>query len=143
MRSRRVSPSLAVAMLALFVALGGSALAVSAARPVAVCGNGSVKGYASVQLDTYAGGFPQTFSNAAKEFAARWSCNGRSPDVRSAGAGTFQIRFPGVAFKAAVGSVYTTNGARSSHLSASISGGVITVDTGDTGNAVGFSIAVF
>ena len=143
MRFPRITPSLAVAALALFVALGGTALAVSSkARPVVACGNGSVKAFAAVQLDTYAGSFPSTFSGDAGNFATRWSCNGQAAQVRSTGSGSFQIRFPGVPMKTVVAGAFTSVG-RPSDVAAWISGDVIVVNTGDSSGSVGFSIAVF
>jgi hypothetical protein len=88
-RTRRVSPSLGVAILALFVALGGSAVAVTNAKPVLRCGNGSVKAFAAVELDTFVGSFPQQLSAAPNLFAARFTCNGQPAQARLAGAGRY------------------------------------------------------
>jgi hypothetical protein len=104
---RRVNPSLGVAVLALFVALGGSAVAVTNAKPVVRCGNGSVKAYAAVDLDTFPGPFPQQFSTAANLFDARFSCNGQPAQARVAGPGRYDVRFPGIASSAATVTVFS------------------------------------
>jgi hypothetical protein len=105
--SRRVSPSLGVAVLALFVALGGSAVAVTNAKPVVRCGNGSVKAYAAVDLDRFTGPFPQQFSAAPNLFVARFSCNGQAAQARVVGAGRYDIRFPGIASNAATVTIFS------------------------------------
>src|SRR5262249_13180608 len=77
-RLPHLTPSLGVATLALFVALGGSAFALSTkAPPVLRCGNGSVKAFAAFEFDTFPGAFPQQFSTDPGIFAARFSCNGK------------------------------------------------------------------
>jgi hypothetical protein len=142
---RLVNPPLIVAMLALFVALGGSALAVRAkSRPVVVCGNGSVKAFAAIQLDSFVGAFPAQFSDAARLFNARWSCNGAAVQVRDAGRGVLQLRFPGLSVRSAVVSPLSSNkqGATTWWLAddGTVNILVTTLD-GATGAGVGFSIA--
>ena len=143
---RFFTPPMAVAMLALFVALGGSALAVSSARPVTVCGNGSVKAYAAVDTDRYSGAFPGQFSSAAQNFAARWQCNGRSPEVRDAGADAFQIRFPGLNVRSAVATGYTSRTRGSVNIK--VTDGIVNVYTAtaagnNAAGSFGFTIIAY
>src|SRR4051794_40758844 len=106
---RRPSPSLVVAMLALFVALGGSAIAIDKAVPVTRCGNGALKAYASLNLDQFAGAFPTAFSSRADLFERRWQCNGRAAEVRLAGDGVYEVRFPGLGATAGTVTVNSTS----------------------------------
>ena len=96
MKRLRPTPSLAISLLALFFALGGTAVPVNSARPVTACGNGSVKAFAAVNLQGYAGAFPSQFSSADKNFAVRWACNGSAAQVRATSAGVFEIKWPGI-----------------------------------------------
>jgi len=109
MRSHRFpSPSLVVATLALFVALGGSAFAVtSKARPLTPCANGTVKGYVSFDLDNVSGSLTSSFSSDAHWFKSRYDCKGVSPQIRTGGGG-IEIRFPGVTINAATASVLSS-----------------------------------
>lgn len=145
-RVRRPSPALAVAVLALFLALGGSALAVGKAgpRPVVRCGNGSVKGFAAVNLDFFAGAFPTSFSGDARVFAARYSCSGASPQARSLGNGTYEVRFPGVPAKSAVVSAFSQRGATATWWPGSAGSFRVQLLTpGGDPSGSGFSIAVY
>jgi hypothetical protein len=144
---RFFTPPMAVAMFALFLALGGSALAVqSAARPVTVCGNGSVKAIASVDTDQYSGPFPRQFSSAAQNFKVRWQCNGRSPEVREADNAAFQIRFPGINVRSAVATGYT--GRTRGSVNITVTDGIVNVYTAtaagpNAAGSFGFTIAVY
>lgn len=106
---RRLSPSLVVSMVALFVALGGSAIAIDKAKPVTACGNGALKAYASLNLDQFAGSFPTAFTSRADLFERRWSCNGRGAEVRLAGDGIYEVRFPGLGATAATVTINSTS----------------------------------
>lgn len=141
--SRRLSPSLGVAMLALFVALGGSAVAVTKAKPVVRCGNGSVKAFAAVDLDTFAGSFPQQFSSAANLFAARFACNGQAAQARVAGAGRYDVRFPGIASRAATVTVLSDRPGTVSWRLVNGTYQIRVLDPNGNPTERGFAIAVF
>jgi hypothetical protein len=92
----RPSPALVVAALALFVALGGSAFAVSqAAQPR--CATGSVRGIAAVTGIPSAGmgNIPGQFSSNPAFFSRRFNCVGGATQVRRVNTGTYEVRFPG------------------------------------------------
>jgi hypothetical protein len=111
-RSRRLSvdPRTAIAVLALFFALGGSALAVgervqgtTTAQPR--CANGAVRGIAMVTGG--AGGVanvPGQFTGAGSLFARKFNCNHRATQVRRVAMGVFEVRFVGNAARTATAS---------------------------------------
>lgn len=99
----RPSPSLVVAGIALFVALGGSAFAVSqAAQPR--CAPGAVRGLAAVTGVPSAGlgNIPDKFSSNRGLFAHRFNCAGGAAQVRRVNVGVYEVRFPGNAAQTAV-----------------------------------------
>lgn len=111
--SRRVTitPATALALVALFFALGGSAFALGerALEPTAAqkrCANGAVRGIAVVTGNPSAGmaNIPDRFSGTASFFSRRFNCTGRAVQVRRVETGVFEIRFVGVAGGSAVGS---------------------------------------
>ena len=94
----RVTPSTVLAALALFFALGGSAIAVhDAVRPQARCAPGAVRGYIVVNGDPAKGmaNVPDQFTSTKPLVAARFNCAGAAPQARRVGAGVFEVRFPG------------------------------------------------
>ena len=103
----RVSPSLVIAGVALFLALGGSAVAVTeAVKPQARCQPGAVRAYVAVNGDPAKGmaNFPDQFTSAKPLIGARFNCAGGAPQARRVQAGVFEVRFPGNAAQiAAVG----------------------------------------
>lgn len=114
-----LSPSAAVAVLALFFALGGSALAVGErlqAPAVAQqrCTNGAVRGIAVVTGIPSQGiaNFPDAFTSARNLFARRFNCTGKAVQARRVEAGVFEVRFVGISGASGVGSAvsdaYTT-----------------------------------
>jgi hypothetical protein len=114
-----LSPSAAVAVLALFFALGGSALAVGErlqAPAVAQqrCTNGAVRGIAVVTGIPSQGiaNFPDGFTSSRNLFARRFNCTGKAVQARRVEAGVFEVRFVGISGASAVGSAvsdaYTT-----------------------------------
>lgn len=114
-----LSPSAAVAVLALFFALGGSALAVGErlqAPAVAQqrCTNGAVRGIAVVTGIPSQGiaNFPDAFTSARNLFARRFNCTGKAVQARRLEAGVFEVRFVGISGASGVGSAvsdaYTT-----------------------------------
>jgi hypothetical protein len=145
MRFRFFSPSMLVAMLALFAALGGTAIAVDkAAKPVVVCGNGSVKAYASVNLDGLAGSVPSQFTSDGRYYTSRWSCNGHAMELRNAGNGAYEIRVAGLTPRTAVASLFS--GALRGDATTQLLGDTVRIYTerpDGTTPTVGFAIAIF
>ncbi len=100
-RSRlSVTPTTAVSVLALFLALGGSALAVGErvqAPWVAQqrCANGAVRGIAGVVGEPGKGmaNLPDAFSSSGALFSRRFNCTGRAVQVRRTGIGVYEVRF--------------------------------------------------
>ncbi|MDH5332762.1 MAG: hypothetical protein OEW65_02685 [Thermoleophilia bacterium] len=100
----RVTPSMIVALGALFFALGGSAVAVTqAVKPQARCQPGAVRGYVAVTGEPTKGiaNIPDTFTSAKGLFAARFTCQGGAPQVRRVDRGVYEVRFPGNAARVA------------------------------------------
>jgi hypothetical protein len=94
----RVTPSTVLAALALFFALGGSAIAVrDAVRPQARCAPGAVRGYIVVNGDPAKGiaNLGDQYTSAKPMVAARFNCAGGAPQARRVSAGVFEVRFPG------------------------------------------------
>jgi hypothetical protein len=99
-RKRRISPTpaTAIALLALFFALGGSAFAVgqqlTAAQPR--CANGAVRGIATVVGDsTGMANVPDTFTSRKAIFKRTFNCTGRGVQVRRISVGVYEVRFVG------------------------------------------------
>ena len=94
----RVSPSTVLAALALFFALGGSAIAVrDAVRPQARCAPGAVRGFIVVNGDPAKGiaNIGDQFTSAKPEVGARFNCAGGAPQARRVATGVYEVRFPG------------------------------------------------
>ncbi|HET6682380.1 MAG TPA: hypothetical protein VFG75_01680 [Gaiella sp.] len=94
----RVSPSTVLAALALFFALGGSAIAVQdAVRPQARCAPGAVRGFIVVNGDPAKGiaNIGDQFTSAKPEVGARFNCAGGAPQARRVATGVYEVRFPG------------------------------------------------
>lgn len=111
MTNRRVTmtPTAAISLVALFFALGGSAFAVgervqATLAPQKRCTTGAVRGIAVVTGTPQAGiaNIPGTFTGAANVFARRFNCTGKGVQVRRAGLGVYEVRFPGIASPSAV-----------------------------------------
>ena len=103
----RVSPSMVVAGAALFLALGGSAVAVTdAVRPQARCQPGAVRAFVQVNGDAAKGmaNFPDQFTSAKPLIGTRFNCAGGAPQARRVQAGVFEVRFPGNAAQVAAAS---------------------------------------
>ena len=103
----RLTPSTVLAALALFFALGGSAIAVQdAVRPQARCAPGAVRGYVVVNGDPAKGmaNFPDQFTSAKPLIGARFNCAGAAPQARRVNAGVYEVRFPGNASQVAMAS---------------------------------------
>lgn len=110
---RRVSltPTGAIALVALFFALGGSAFAVGErvqglSATQKRCANGAVRGIAVVAGDPATGiaNVPDQFSGSGKLFRRTFNCTGRGTQVRRLGIGTYEVRFVGNAAATAVAS---------------------------------------
>lgn len=111
MRSPGISPATAIALVALFFALGGSALALGDGlqSPFANqkrCANGAVRGVAVVTGQPSAGiaNIPDRFTSTGSYFARRFNCTGKSVQVRRVETGVYEVRFVGVTGASAVGS---------------------------------------
>ena len=104
MRWPRISlrPETAIALLALFFALGGSALAVGEHVQGTLvaqkrCANGAVRGIAVVTGIPSQGiaNLPGNFTGAGAYFGRRFNCTGRAVQARRVEAGVFEVRFAG------------------------------------------------
>ena len=105
-----ITPGTAIAVVALFFALGGSAFAVgermqSPSVAQQRCTNGSVRGVAIV-TGTSAGmaNVPDTFTGAGNLFSRKFNCTGKAAQVRRVEAGVFEVRFVGIAGASAIAS---------------------------------------
>ena len=110
-RTRRpsITPATAVALIALFFALGGSAYAIGdrvqgAAVAQQRCANGAVRGIATVTGNPSQGisNFPDSFTSAAALFGRKFNCTGRAVQARRVQAGVFEVRFVGISGGSAV-----------------------------------------
>jgi hypothetical protein len=104
-----VTPGTALALVALFFALGGSAFAVgeriqSASVAQQRCTNGSVRGVAVVTGDPSKGiaNIPDQFTGTPVLFSRRFNCTGRAIQIRRVAIGVYEIRFVGNAAPTAV-----------------------------------------
>jgi hypothetical protein len=101
----RVTPSTVLAALALFFALGGSAIAVrDAVRPQPRCAPGAVRGYIAVNGDPTKGiaNLGDQFTSAKPAVGARFNCAGPAPQARRVDRGVFEVRFTGNASQVAM-----------------------------------------
>jgi hypothetical protein len=95
-RSFRLTPATALGLLALFVALGGSAYAVGQkVVPQARCAQGAVRGIAVVQGNTLKGiaNMSDQFSSDPGLFGHRFNCSGGAIETRRLNTGVYQVRF--------------------------------------------------
>jgi hypothetical protein len=104
----QLTPSFVLAALALFFALGGSALAIrSTAAKVVRCPTGSARGIAWVSGDSRKGieNLPEDWSAADNLFKFRYNCSRGAVQVRKSTHGYgFDVRFVGNPGKVAVAS---------------------------------------
>ena len=107
----QLGPETVIALLALFFALGGSALAVGEHVQGTLvaqkrCANGSVRGIAAVTGIPSQGiaNLPGNFTGSGAYFGRRFNCTGRAVQARRVEAGVFEVRFVGVAGGSAVAS---------------------------------------
>lgn len=112
------TPGTAIALVALFFALGGSAFAIgervqSSAAVQQRCVNGAVRGIATVVGSAGAGiaNIPDRFTSTPGLFSRRFNCTGKGIQVRRVSLGVFEVRFVGnaasTAVASAVGNAYT------------------------------------
>src|SRR5262249_24359516 len=95
---RSLNPATVLSALALFFALGGSAVAVTQAiKPQARCAPGAVRGFASVTGDPSKGiaNLPDQFSRAKGLFSKAFNCAGGGVQVRRVATGVYEVRFQG------------------------------------------------
>jgi hypothetical protein len=87
---------ISLSLLALFIALGGSALAIGGSQSK-TCVNGNVKGIAYITGGkTGIANIPDTYTAAAANFAFRYNCSGRLVQVKHATSlNAYDVRFPG------------------------------------------------
>jgi hypothetical protein len=133
-----ITPGTALALVALFFALGGSAFAVgeriqSPSVAQQRCTNGAVRGVAIVTGDPSRGiaNISDQFSSANVLFSRRFNCTGRAVQVRRTDFGVYEIRFVGNAAPSAIGSgigAFTTT-------TESLGGGTFRVRVQDVGRA--------
>ena len=103
MKRISITPGTAIALMALFFALVGSALAVGehvSSPSVAQqrCTNGAVRGIAVVTGIPSQGiaNMPGTFTGAGRYFGRKFNCTGRAVQARRAETGVFEVRFVGI-----------------------------------------------
>jgi hypothetical protein len=101
-RRLRVAPGTAVALVALFFALGGSALAVgervsgTGAASQRACSQGNIRGVAHVTGGpSGVANIPGGFTGARALFGRRFNCTGGAVQVRRLGIGVYEVRFAG------------------------------------------------
>ena len=106
------SPATVIAAVALFFALGGSALAISdAVKPQPRCANGAVRGIAAVTGNSSGmANIPDQFTNTRSLFSRTFNCAGGAPEVRRISPGVYEVRFPG---NAAASATVSGSGAES------------------------------
>ena len=113
MRSVRVTPATGIALLALFLAMGGSAFALGrAAAPQPRCAQGAVRGIAVVQGEPLKGiaNMTDPFSSSATLFGRRFNCSGGAVLARRVNTGVYEVRFPGNAAQTALASAIAQDG---------------------------------
>lgn len=97
-----ISPGTAIALVALFFALGGSALAVgkriqSTAAAQQRCTTGAVRGIVVVTGDPGGGmaNLPDQFTSSKAVFGRTFNCAGRGIQVRRISIGVYEVRLIG------------------------------------------------
>ena len=111
-RRYRVSPALVVAGVALLFALGGSAFAVGqkVAAPQQRCQAGAVRALAVVTGVPRQGieNIPDTYTANPAAFDRRFNCTGKGVQVKRAGSGQWDVRFPGISGASCLASSMST-----------------------------------
>ena len=94
----RITPTTVIALLALFFALGGSAVAVTeAVSPQARCAPGAVRGFIAVNGDPTKGiaNIGDQYTSARPAVGVRFNCAGAAPQARRVNTGVYEVRFAG------------------------------------------------
>lgn len=106
-----LTPSTAIAVIALFFAFGGSAFAVgehiqSPSVAQQRCANGAIRGIATVTGIPSQGiaNLPDKFTSANNLFARKFNCTRKAVLVRRVGFGVFEVQFVGISGASAVAS---------------------------------------
>ena len=105
----RFSPSLAVATLALFFAVGGSAFAIGQkVAPQAKCGQGTVRGLAEVTglVNRGTANIPDHYTASSVSYLGRHFNCGGAIQVKRTDTGTFYVKFNGNAASTGVASAW-------------------------------------
>jgi hypothetical protein len=96
------TPGTAIALVALFFALGGSAFALgeriqSPSAAQQRCTNGAVRGIATVMGSPSQGiaNIPDQFTASPTLFARKFNCTGKAVQVRRLEIGVYEVRFVG------------------------------------------------
>ena len=121
----RITPTTVIALLALFFALGGSAVAVTeAVRPQARCAPGAVRGFIAVNGDPTKGiaNIGDQYTSARPAVGVRFNCAGAAPQARRVNTGVYEVRFAGNGAQVALASA----GAAETTVAA-LGGGVVRV----------------
>lgn len=95
---KHLSPALAVSLLALFFALGGTAVAVTTkAAPQARCAQGAVRGIVEVtgQPNKGVANVPDHFTGDRSYMGRVFNCTGGAVQVRRLATGDYDVRFVG------------------------------------------------
>ena len=93
-----VKPATFLSVLALFFALGGSAVAVGVkVTPQPRCAQGAIRGIAEVTGDPNKGiaNMPDSFSSANTYFSRKFNCTGGAVQVRRVDTGVYEVKFVG------------------------------------------------
>ena len=97
------------AVLALLAALAWVGISASSTEADAACPTGSALAFATIrpQPNNIAGQIRGAFTTRPRFFWRRYSCAGVSPQVRRLTTGLYDVRFPGLRIRTAVGSATT------------------------------------
>ncbi len=142
MKNMFKSPATAIALVALFFAVGGSALAFHSSStktsPYQLrCQRGTIRGIAYVTGDPKHGitNLPMEFSSSSTLFGYRYNCSGRAVEVRVSGENTgFDVLFPGNSADFAVANIASTDTAVAS-VTRNADGSFHVAEAGDVPNA--------
>ena len=151
-RSVTLSPAMGVALLALFLALGGSAFAIGQkVTPQPRCAQGAVRGIAVVQGEPLKGiaNMTDQFTASNALFARKFNCSGGAIQTRRVDTGIYEVKFVGNGAQTALASATAQDG--SSAAVTRLGDGTFQVTTrGGTANQnsfvlhdTGFTIIVF
>lgn len=97
------------AALALVAALAWVGIAVSSTPADTSCATGSALGFATIRPQPVfiAGTVRGAFTRSKRFFWRRYNCKGRLPEVRHLATGLYDVRFPGLRIRTAVGTATT------------------------------------